>query len=116
MRALSLILIAAICAYCNTKDEQQDLSGICVHSTTKTTRTGSCGGATASTTVYTYCTDEKKEADCKNLSSACSGAAFASYDDTIIFYQAKKCDTSGYIVTCPGNSSYKVSDTSFCPQ
>lgn len=109
-----LLLFVGSCAL--TKDDDET-SGICVHSTTKQPKLANCLTDTGISSVYTYCSDEKIEKDCKNLSAACSSpTSQATYDDTIVFYKGKKCAESGYTETCTSNSLYKASNQTFCPQ
>jgi hypothetical protein len=115
MRVVSAALILSFVMGCNLLNQNKDKEGICVHSTTITTKTGSCAGSNASQRIATYCTDEKKEGDCKNLSVGCASTTLTEYEDATIYYEDKKCDSSGYTQSCPANSSYKVSTTAFCP-
>lgn len=116
MRIPILIAALATCAGCNLIDQKNNKPGVCIHSTTITTKTGSCAGTQASQRIATYCTDENNESDCKNNSVGCASTTLTEHDDTIIFYADKKCDSSGYTLSCPNNSNYKVADsTTFCP-
>ena len=101
-------------------DDEAKKAGICIHGMTITPKGASCGTCTSSCGIQyaTYCTNEKRSDDCKNASAVCNSSMSQprDYDDVITYYDGgKKCDTSGYTKTCPGNSSYYVSDTSFCP-
>lgn len=114
---IALLAVVLICiSSCNNLNQKNDKPGVCIHSTTITTKTGSCAGTQASQRIATYCTNENNESDCKNNSVGCASTTLTEYDDTIIFYADKKCDSSGYTLACPNNSSYKVAEsTSFCP-
>jgi hypothetical protein len=102
---------------CNLNKDDDENAGICVHSTTKQPKLANCTIDTGLSNVYTYCTDEKIEKDCKNLSAACSNpSSLAEYNDTIVWYKGKKCAESGYTETCASNSLYKASNQTFCPQ
>jgi len=102
-------------ACARTDDDAMKQEGICIHSYVVTPRTGSCSGPTGSSVVYTFCSDENKSSDCKNLSAACTAGNLNDIDDTIIFYDGgKRCDTSGYTVTC-SNTRYKAADAAYCP-
>ena len=123
MRWAVLLIVAAIFSGCVAQDDEAKKSGICIHGTTMTPKAAGCGtcsagSPTCDTKYYTYCTDEKKSDDCKNLSAVCTASMTTpgNYDDVITYYDGnKKCSTSGYTLTCPGNSKYLVSDLSFCP-
>lgn len=103
-------------------DDAKKKEGICIHGMLVVPKANDCsacvGGSPAcDTKYYTYCSDEKKSDDCINQSAACnvSMATKAEYDDTITFYDdGKRCDTSGYTVTC-SNPKYKASDVAYCP-
>lgn len=118
-----LVLIAVVGLSCNLlEDESKKKAGICIHGMSVVPKASDCtactgGSPTCDTKYYTYCSDEKKSADCINLSAACSAAMTtkADYDDTITFYDGgKQCDTSGYTVTC-SNSKYKAAAAEYCP-
>lgn len=115
MRFLIAACLIMTLGGCNLLNQKSDKPGICIHSTTITQKTGSCAGGNASQRIATYCTDEKKEADCKNLSVGCASTTLTDYDDTIIWYDNKKCDENAYTSSCPNNLTYKVSNTAFCP-
>ncbi len=108
---LALLLIAG----CNNMKKDDSKPTVCIHSTTITVKTPTCGGGNASQRIATYCTDESSKDACKNLSVDCTSTSLTIYDDTIIAYEDKKCESSGYTLTCSNNSKYKVSDTAFCP-
>jgi len=110
------VVILLVVGSCNLNKDDDETFGICVHSTTKQPKLANCTTDTGLSNVYTYCTDEKIEKDCKNLSAECSASSLATYDDTIVWYKGKKCAESGYTETCTSNSLYKVSNQTFCPQ
>lgn len=112
----ALLALLIFAASCNLNKDDEENFGICVHSTTKQPKNTGCLTDNGGSSVYTYCTDEKIEKDCKNLSAECSASSLATYDDTIVWYKGKKCGESGYTETCTGNSNYKASNQTFCPQ
>jgi hypothetical protein len=102
-------------ACARTDGDAKAQEGICIHSYVVTPRTGSCSGPTGSSVVYTFCSDENKSSDCKNLSAACTAGNLYDIDDTIIYYDGgKRCDANGYTVTC-SNPKYKASTLAYCP-
>lgn len=117
MLRYALIASLILAASCNMNKDDDETFGICVHSTTKQPKQTDCTTDNGGSTVYTYCTDEKIEKDCKNLSASCSNpSSLATYDDTIVWYKGKKCAENGYTETCTNNSNYKASNQTFCPQ
>lgn len=108
------VIVCSLFACANLKKDEGRPT-VCIHSTTITVKTPTCGGSNASQRIATYCTDESSKDACKNLSVDCKSTTLTIYDDSIITYEDKKCDSSGYALTCPNNSNYKVSDTQFCP-
>lgn len=114
-RFLGGLAIAGLLSGCALKNQDsEDLSGICIHSTTKTTyQNANCTGATTAANIYTYCTEETKEASCLNKTASCASSVV--YDDTNIFYKGKKCASNGYAINCPSNANNKVSDAVYCP-
>jgi hypothetical protein len=100
---------------CNNLKKDDSKPTVCIHSTTITTKTPSCAGTNASQRIATYCTDESSKDACKNLSVDCTTSSLTIYDDTIITYEDKKCETSGYTLSCTKDPSFKVSDLNFCP-
>lgn len=119
LRVLAAAIIAIALTGCANEDEEAKKAGICIHGTTVTTKGANCSACagTCATQYYTYCTDEKKADDCKNLSAACSTAAGdKEYDDVITFYDGgKKCNTNGYTVACSSNPKYFAADAAYCP-
>ncbi|MFO1469934.1 MAG: hypothetical protein U1F27_02690 [Turneriella sp.] len=124
MRLAALAIFSFVFAGCTVQDDEAKKSGICIHGTSMTPKATDCTtcaappAANCDNKYYTYCTNEKKSDNCKNLSAICntSMTTKGDYDDVITYYDGnKKCDTSGYTLTCPGNSSYFVSDLTFCP-
>ncbi|HNJ66130.1 MAG TPA: hypothetical protein PKW28_09555 [Turneriella sp.] len=120
---LSLVCLGILPAGCALlEDDAKKKEGICIHGMSVIPKDNNCGTCTAGsptcdTKYYTYCSDEKKTEDCTNQSAACSLSMTtkADYDDTITFYDGgKRCDTSGYTVTC-SNPKYKASDAAYCP-
>lgn len=123
MRWALLVSVMAFLSGCVNEDDEAKKSGICIHGTTMTPKAAGCaactgGSPTCDNKYYTYCTDEKKSDDCKNLSATCTTtmSTLGDYDDVITYYDGnKKCNTSGYTLACPGNAKYLVSDLTFCP-
>lgn len=109
------LALAGLISGCALKNQDsEDQSGICIHSTNKNTyANASCTGDPTTANIYTYCTEETKEANCSNKSAACTNNIV--YDDTNIYYKGKKCGSSGYTINCPNNANNKVSDTVYCP-
>lgn len=120
MRWAMLVSVAAILSGCVMEDDEAKKSGICIHGMSRTPKDPGCLTCSTNCNIeyFTYCTDEKKSDDCKNMSAVCytSMTKLGDYDDVITYYDGnKKCNTSGYTLTCPGNSKYLVSDITFCP-
>ena len=110
---ICLGILASGCALLD--DDPKKKEGICIHSLVITPKPSGCAGASGSSTVYTFCSDERKSEDCQNLSAACTAGNLNESDDTIIFYDGgKRCDTSGYTETC-SNPKYKASAAVYCP-
>lgn len=120
---LAFVSLASFCVGCvQGDDEARKKEGICIHGMSVIPKDSNCGTCTAGspacdTKYYTYCSDEKRPEDCTNHSAVCSTSMStkADYDDTITYYDGgKRCESSGYTVTC-SNPKYKASDAAYCP-
>jgi len=80
------LALASLVSGCALKNQDaDDPSGICIHSTNKNTYGNTqCTGTATAASIYTYCTEESKEANCINKSASCANSIV--YDDTNIFF------------------------------